>query len=301
MAGIYVEIDIRCSMEDLWTKTQSPELHRQWDLRFTDIKYLPRPDPAEPQRFLYETRIGFGFKIAGEGESLGAHESNGSRTSALRFWSNDSKSLIREGSGYWQYIPIPVGVRFLTWYDYSTRFGNAGRLIDAVMFRPLLGWATAWSFDRLRLWLEVGVDPSSSMRQSLIYAFSRVIVAFVWIYHGLIPKVLFENHDESVMLVAAGVAREHLTIALRALGFAEIAFGVVLLAAWNARLPLIVTVVLMIGALFSVAVQAPEYLVAAFNPVTLNIAMIALSVIGLLSMVNLPSAGRCKRKGKRTP
>ena len=51
---IYVEIRIRCGMDDLWRLTQTPELHRRWDLRFTDIEYLPRPDEAEPQRFTIE-------------------------------------------------------------------------------------------------------------------------------------------------------------------------------------------------------------------------------------------------------
>lgn len=300
MPGIYVEVDIRCTMEDLWARTQQPELHQQWDLRFTDIRYLPRPDAAKPQQFLYKTRIGFGFDIAGEGESVGSHEVNGSRSSALRFWSKDSKSLIREGSGYWQYIPIPGGVRFLTWYDYSTRFGGPGRLLDAAVFRPLLGWATAWSFDRLRLWLEKSIDPAISLRQSLIHGISRIVVAFVWIYHGLIPKLLFSHSDESALLLAGGIAPDSVSTALRLLGFGEIAFGTVLLVAWNARMPLVLTVVLMVAALLSVAVQAPGYLVGAFNPVTLNIGVIALSAIALLSARDLPSARRCKRKKDET-
>lgn len=300
MPGIYVEIDIHCAMEDLWRKTQLPELHQQWDLRFTDIEYLPRLDATQPQRFLYKTRIGFGLSIAGKGESVGTRDSNESRTSALKFWSEDSKSLIREGSGYWQYIPIPGGIRFLTSYDYATRFGGAGRLFDAVVFRPLIGWATAWSFDRLRLWLEKGIDPAASLRHSLIYGISRTIVAFVWIYHGLIPKLLFAHHDESAMMLAAGIAPEHVATALPILGFAEIIFGLALLAAWNARILFVLTILLMIAALLSVALQAPEYLVAAFNPVTLNTAMIALSVIGLLCAGDRPSAGRCKRRMART-
>jgi hypothetical protein len=52
-------------------------------------------------------------------------------------------SLIREGSGYWKYVPVPDGVRFLTWYDYEVRFGRLGRAVDAAAFRPLIGWATA--------------------------------------------------------------------------------------------------------------------------------------------------------------
>ena len=62
-----------------------PALHPLWDLRFTDIRYLPRPDPAAPQRFVYETRIGFGLSIEGEGETVAAREdASGARTSALK-------------------------------------------------------------------------------------------------------------------------------------------------------------------------------------------------------------------------
>lgn len=66
--GIYVEIVIAGSIEDVWTRTQDPSLHQQWDLRFTSIEYLPRPDTAAPQRFLYATRVGFGLGIEGAGQ-----------------------------------------------------------------------------------------------------------------------------------------------------------------------------------------------------------------------------------------
>src|SRR5437763_7755301 len=103
--GIYVEIPIRASMEELWEKTQNPQLHQRWDLRFTQIEYLPRKGD-EPQRFLYGTRIGFGLNIDGQGESIGEREGEaGARTSSLKFWSEDTKSLIKTGSGYWKYVP----------------------------------------------------------------------------------------------------------------------------------------------------------------------------------------------------
>jgi hypothetical protein len=166
--AIYVEIFIRAPLDDVWEKTQRPDLHERWDLRFTRIEYLPRASEDEPQRFLYATRIGFGTEIRGEGESVGEKTgAQGERTSALRFWSDDPRSLIREGSGYWRYVPTGSGVRFLTRYDYATRFGVFGRVADRVVFRPLLGWATAWSFDRLRLWLEAGVTPEDARRRLL--------------------------------------------------------------------------------------------------------------------------------------
>jgi hypothetical protein len=167
-APIYVEILIRAPLEDVWKKTQRPDLHQRWDLRFTRIEYLPRPDEADPQRFLYATRLGFGLEVRGAGESVGEKDApDGSRTSALRFWSDDGRALIREGSGYWRYVPSTEGIRFITSYDYEARFGTLGKLVDRVAFRPLLGWATAWSFDRLRLWLEEGIPPEQSLRRFL--------------------------------------------------------------------------------------------------------------------------------------
>jgi len=167
--SIYVEILVRAPMDVLWNYTQTPRLHEHWDLRFSRIEYLPRTFAHGPQRFRYATRIGFGFEVSGEGETTGARNlQDGSRSSALTFGSNSPLSLIREGRGYWKYIPTQDGIRFLTWYDYRTRFGAAGALFDRLIFRPLLGWATAWSFDRLRLWVEKGIDPSKALRRTVV-------------------------------------------------------------------------------------------------------------------------------------
>ena len=40
------------------------------DLRFSRIEYLPKLYEAEPQRFTYRQRIGFGFQVSGEGETV---------------------------------------------------------------------------------------------------------------------------------------------------------------------------------------------------------------------------------------
>src|SRR4051812_41592462 len=294
--GIYCEIEMRSSIDALWEKTQVPALHERWDLRFTEIKYLPRPNLSVPQQFLYATRIGFGMKISGRGETQGTQEHDGSKTSALKFWSDDPKSLIHEGTGYWKYIPTKNGIRFLTWYDYTTRFGAVGRVFNSIIFRPLLGWATAWSFDRLRLWLDNQIDPATSMRQSVVYAICRLTVAFVWVYQGLVPKLLFANADESAMLADAGWSAESINAAVRWAGISEIAFGVLLIAAWRVRTLFAMTIVLMLVAIAFVGSESPRYLSAAFNPITLNLPMVALSVIGLLCRKDLPSASQCLRK-----
>ncbi len=294
--GIYVETQIRAAMDALWQHTQQPELHERWDLRFSEIHYLPRANEDDPQRFLYATRIGFGLTITGEGESVGQRDlADGSRTSALKFSSGDARSLIRQGSGYWKYIPTAGGIRFLTWYDYQPRFGVMGRLVDRVCFRPLMGWATAWSFDRLRLWLELGVDPVSSMQQALTHAVVRTALAFVFAYQGLVPKLLARHADELAMLRQAGASAGSAAALLVLAGTAELTFALVLLWFWRSRWPAVATIILMLLATLGVALRSPGYLEAAFNPVSLNLAVAALAIVDLFNLADLPSAARCLR------
>jgi hypothetical protein len=292
--GLYVELPMRAEMEQLWQLTQDPAFHQRWDLRFSTIRYLPKPNEEAPQQFLYETRIGFGLVIAGEGESTGTRSgTTGERTSALRFWSGDAKSLIRIGAGYWKYIPTGGGsIRFFTWYDYQTRFGLAGRLVDAILFRPIMGWATAWSFDRLRLWIEADVAPEAVLRSSILYGVCRSVVAFVWIWHGLVPKLLFHDPAELAMLSDAGIATHWLPL----IGAAEVIFGVLGLFTWRWRGFLLLTAVAMIGALAVVALRSPAQLTAAFNPVTLNLGILGLCMCGWLAYFSTAFAGPCLRK-----
>jgi DoxX-like family len=289
--GIYVEIPIQSSLDELWQKTQDPALHQRWDLRFTTIFYLPRGED-EPQRFLYETRIGLGLTIAGGGESTGEHNSASERTSALHFWSQDRMSLILDGSGYWKYIEAADTVRFFTWYDYTTRFGLLGRAFDRICFRPLIGWATAWSFDRLRLWIERGISPEEVLRWSMVYGISRVAIVAIWLWHGIVPKLLFPQADELHMLTAHGLPAQLLPI----VGALEVAFGLVGLLAWRWRGYFLITSAVMLLALASVVITTPEFLTHAFNPVTLNLAVIALSCIGYLAYGSTAFAARCLRR-----
>jgi uncharacterized membrane protein YphA (DoxX/SURF4 family) len=294
--GVYVEIPIQSAMDQLWEKTQNPDFHQRWDLRFTEIEYLPGK-PEEAQRFLYRTRIGFGLRIDGEGESTGSKEGDGgARISSLRFWSEDPKSLIKVGAGYWKYVPASNAIRFLTWYDYETRFGALGKILDRCLFRPLLGWATAWSFDRLRLWIEHGIPPEVSRDRALVYSIARGAVAFIWFYHGLFPKLLQANPIELDLLRQIGMPASRLMTAVTVTGWAEIFVASLLLVLWTQKWPLWLTLIVMLVGIPVVAISAPAYVTAAFNPVTLNLGVAALSAISLIASRDLPTSGRCLRK-----
>jgi hypothetical protein len=157
---IHVETVIRAELDRVWLLSQTPELHAQWDIRFTAIHPERSPEAGQPSRFVYRRRLAPGLTIRGWGETLATrHRPDGTATSALRFGSNDPRSLIRSGSGYWQYVPMPQGVRFLTAYDYEVRWGVLGRWLDRLVFRATMRWATARSFERLRRWAETGIQP----------------------------------------------------------------------------------------------------------------------------------------------
>jgi uncharacterized membrane protein YphA (DoxX/SURF4 family) len=166
---------------------------------------------------------------------------------------------------------------------------------------PLIGWATAWSFDRLRRWLEAGLDPAVAARQSLIHAIARLSLALVFAYHGLIPKLLGPHADELAMLADAGIADGHARAAVMALGVAELLVALVLVIGWGQRWIAWLCLLLMPLATVGVAVSSPRFIGVAFNPVSLNLAVAALAIITLVAGRDLPTATTCIREPESTP
>ena len=298
---IYVETFIHASLEAVWDATQDPARHREWDLRFTEIEYLPKSNPSEAQGFLYATRIGFGLRIEGRGESVTERIGTaGERTSVLRFWSDDPKSLIRSGGGYWRYLPEAAGIRFLTLYSYEPRFGLLGAWVDRWLFRPLLGWATAWSFDCLRIAVERGVPARALWTQTIAASIARIVLALIWIYQGLVPKLLFPDSGEEAILRGTGLFGGHEAVVLSILGLLEIGFGVALLRWADATRLLWLMIGGLLALLGGAALGQPSLLVAPFNPITLTLAMIGLAAIEVwLRRDPLPSAHHCLRQPPR--
>lgn len=146
---IVVEVWIPSPVELVWERSQDPDLHASWDLRFTTIGYLPETDERGYHLMDYRTRIALGLEIVGVGRYL---HSTPLRHSTFEFDSEDWKSIIRNGRGIWQYEPRPGGTYFKTVYDYDHRLGVLGRALDWLLFRRLLQLATEWSFETLRLW-----------------------------------------------------------------------------------------------------------------------------------------------------
>lgn len=335
---IYVEIDMQAPMDDAWAYTQNPKLHEQWDLRFTSITYMEKKSPNAPQQFTYETKVMPGLTVSGWGESKGEHhKEDGTKTSSLHFGTPQKISPIAEGKGYWQYIPHDKGLTFLTQYDYDVRYGKLGVLFDFV-FRPLMGWATALSFDVLKRWLEKGENPLSQYRRFFLTMLISLLFCFVWLYHGLVPKVMVQYPDEVMMVEkmlaypsedvvdlswkavdssgertylsenaapASGKA-PHLsnadhqmstaTTIVFWIGIAEMLFALCWLFPRGKRFLFGAQIILFPLLTISAVVADKNLAGAPFNPVTFNVALWVLSIVGYILSKDLPSSKSCKRK-----
>jgi len=289
---IYVESRMRVPMEQLWDATQVPAQHQRWDVRFGSITYLPEVD-GEPQRFTYATTVAPGVTVGGTGELLGDRDRpDGTRWSGLKFWATDRRSIIDAGAGYWRYVPTDDGIRFLTRYDYRPRWGRFGELVDRATFRPAFGWATAWSFDRLRLWLEEGIAPERSRDQAIAHATAVAGLVGVFAYQGLVPKVWKVDPDEVAIWQGLGLSSSRARKLVRTVGAVEAGFAVATAARSGKRWPFVIAMAAMPTLAIGAAKSDRSILTKAFNPGSLGIAVAALAGVALATREGRPSGRR---------
>lgn len=122
------------------------------------------------------------------------------------------------------------------------------------------------------------------------YALCRLSVAFVWLYHGLVPKLLGPHKDELAMNMSVGLSIEHAELLAKVGGVSEILFSVAVVLFWTQRWPLVFTAVGMIILLIFSLLAVPNLAMGAFNPVTTNLCVLILSLVALRQMENLPEA-----------
>ena len=120
------------------------------------------------------------------------------------------------------------------------------------------------------------------MPQYSIHVVARLGLAFVFAYHGLVPKLLTHHGDEIAMLRDVGLSAERANTALTAFGIGELVFACCLLLFWRRRWPLYVCISAMCVGIIGVMMSSPRFITAAFNPVSLNAAVACLAAIDLL-------------------
>lgn len=121
------------------------------------------------------------------------------------------------------------------------------------------------------------------LNQTPVLLMCRAALSFSWIYQGVVPKILYCSTGETELLGHLIPVYQWVCIAIVWMGAAEIAFGVLLLIATKSWV-FWLNVVALSGLLLFVALFEPGMLTLPFNPLTLNIALIALSAIAVMEL-----------------
>lgn len=121
---------------------------------------------------------------------------------------------------------------------------------------------------------------------------SRWFSAGIWIYQGIVPKLLAPHADELTMTGVLGLSASQTSHLSQAAGALEIGFGLYLLTARSQAWPHLLSAGASFALLVFVAIWFPAFLGAAFNPVALNGGLFALSLIA--AIVARAEAGRAR-------
>jgi uncharacterized membrane protein YphA (DoxX/SURF4 family) len=113
---------------------------------------------------------------------------------------------------------------------------------------------------------------------------ARYIIAFSWLYHGIFPKLVHIAPLEKVITASFGLSNELSYLVTKSAGIGEVIFGIVFFIFYRNNIVVLVNIISLCGLLGFVAIFQPQLLVEAFNPVTTNIALIALSLVLLIEL-----------------
>ena len=127
---------------------------------------------------------------------------------------------------------------------------------------------------------------TKAQSDSLAVLICRVSVAFVWFYHGLVPKLLGPHVDETAMNLALGVSENTAWTVSMAAGVIELLIAACVLIFYRARWPLLITLAAMPTLLIYTTLFIPQLNLAAFNPVTTNVSAFALAWVALILQNN---------------
>ena len=116
---------------------------------------------------------------------------------------------------------------------------------------------------------------------------ARYIVGLSWMYHGFFPKIYHIAPLEKLMTGSAGYSEQVSDLITRSAGIAEVIFGLLIIIFYKNKQLVWLNILALCGLLGAVAVMQPSLLIEAFNPVTTNVPLIALSFMWLKEIKQL--------------
>jgi uncharacterized membrane protein YphA (DoxX/SURF4 family) len=112
----------------------------------------------------------------------------------------------------------------------------------------------------------------------------RFTIAFVWLYQGLVPKLLGPHPDELAMNMTLGMNEASATLVAYAGGSLEILLGILVVIFYKKTWVFLLTAIAMLGLFVFTIMYAPLFVIAAFNSTTINLSIVALSAIALVCL-----------------
>ncbi|MCH7311410.1 DoxX-like family protein [Acinetobacter sp. ANC 4805] len=113
-----------------------------------------------------------------------------------------------------------------------------------------------------------------------ILKFCQFVIASLWIYQGLIPKLVFQVADEQYVWQQLHIPSIYILYLVSLSGIAEMIFGSLFLFVTHKYLHWL-SIMSLVGLFIFVLFIYPNQVYQAFNPVVMNIAMASLSIIAL--------------------
>lgn len=122
-----------------------------------------------------------------------------------------------------------------------------------------------------------------------ILMFCQLIIAVLWIYQGLIPKLIFQVEGEQYVWQQLHIPTPYIGWMISLSGLAEIIFGSLFLFLTHKYLHWL-SIISLIGLFICVLLIYPNQIYQAFNPVVMDMALASLSVISLWCIKALQNA-----------
>ena len=119
---------------------------------------------------------------------------------------------------------------------------------------------------------------------SIILQLCRVSLAILWLYQGVVPKLMGPHADELTMnqsIQPFWLSPEQISLWA---GIGEVIFGLLIFVLYRKRSVYIWNIIALIGLFLATVFLTPQFVTAAFNSFTINFAMIILGCIALVCL-----------------
>lgn len=123
----------------------------------------------------------------------------------------------------------------------------------------------------------------------MIEIISRLSLILIWIYHGLVPKIIFK-HEQEVLMNSIFFPFLPKEFTLWFSGIMELIYAGLLILFFRSAVMLYPSLLFSVFATLAIWIKIPELFEHAFNPFSTNLAVFALSLINLIALRKKQSA-----------